>query len=240
MVESAVLFWAYENCKRVLREASPPGRELSLWQLAFAGAGAGAIVPFAQTPFEVVKCRLQVQNSETTGFRRYKGPIDVIVQTIKTEGIVNGLYRGYVSTLARDIPGNFVWYGIYEGVCMCMMPEGGTKADLGPWAHLLGGALSGVGYWTAFYPADTVKSMIQTNPDHTGKGFLETLVNIHKREGIRGLYRGWGVTVARAAPAHALIFAVYEQAMKLLRQQSTDSSLKTVMFTRRDTPFLRD
>ena len=237
MAENAVLFWAYDHCKRALGET--PDRELSLWQLSLAGAGAGAVVPFAQTPFEVVKCRLQVQSSATTGFRQYKGPVDVIVQTIKTEGILNGLYRGNVSTMARDIPGNFVWYGIYEGVCMYMTPEGGTKADLGPSAHLLGGALSGVGYWTAFYPADTVKSMIQTNPDHMGKGFGETLVNLYNREGMRGLYRGWGVTAARAAPAHALIFAVYEQTMKLLKQ-SSERDVKTIKFTRRDTPFLQD
>lgn len=50
--------------------------------------------------------------------------------------------------------------GTYEGVCKLMTPEGGTNADLGPTAHLLGGALAGVTYWTAFYPADTVKSLV--------------------------------------------------------------------------------
>ena len=97
-----------------------------------------------------------------------------------------------------------------------MTPVGGTKADLGPSAHLLGGALAGVGYWTAFYPADTVKSLIQTHPDHSGKGFVHTFNTVLQSEGIRGLYRGWGITCARAAPAHAAIFAVYEYTLKLL------------------------
>jgi hypothetical protein len=97
-----------------------------------------------------------------------------------------------------------------------MIPEGGTKHDLGTSSHLLGGALAGVGYWTAFYPADTVKSLIQTHPDHSGKGFVETFNNILQKEGIRGLYRGWGITALRAAPAHAAIFAVYEQTLKLM------------------------
>jgi hypothetical protein len=238
MAENAVLFWAYNQCKRALGEDVQAGHQLSLWELALAGAGAGVVVPFVQTPFEVVKCRLQVQCSASTGFRQYKGPIDVIVQTIKTEGIINGLYRGHVSTMARDIPGNYLWYGIYEGVCMLMIPQGGTKADLGPSAHLLGGALSGIGYWTAFYPADTVKSLIQTNPDHVGKGFIETMLNVIKREGIRGLYRGWAVTAARAAPSHALIFAVYEYIMKLLSNQSPKDpshSTRHVVVKRRDT-----
>ena len=80
-------------------------------------------------------------------------------------------------------------------------------------------ALAGVGYWTAFYPADTVKSMIQTNPEYFGKGFTETMRHVYRKEGVRGLYRGWGVTAARAAPAHALTFAVYEQTMTLLQPQ---------------------
>lgn len=190
MAENALLFWAYNHCKRALGEE--PGKELSLLQLSLAGAGAGALAPFVNTPVELVKCRLQVQSSAAAGsFTQYKGPIDVIVQTVKSDGFF-GLYRGHVSTLAREVPGNFVWYGIYEGVCKFMTPEGGTKADLGPKVHLLGGALSGVGYWTAFFPADTVKSMIQTNPDHYDKGFIETLIKVYQKEGVRGLYRGWG------------------------------------------------
>jgi hypothetical protein len=50
--------------------------------------------------------------------------------------------------------------GTYEGFCKWRTPEGGTKADLGPSTHLIGGALAGVMYWTAFFPADTVKSLV--------------------------------------------------------------------------------
>eukprot|EP00539_Tryblionella_compressa_P001329 CAMPEP_0178744988 /NCGR_PEP_ID=MMETSP0744-20121128/7062_1 /TAXON_ID=913974 /ORGANISM="Nitzschia punctata, Strain CCMP561" /LENGTH=304 /DNA_ID=CAMNT_0020398155 /DNA_START=188 /DNA_END=1102 /DNA_ORIENTATION=- len=230
MAENAVLFWMYAHCKRWIAFASggvdpivasktadqDDDDNMSLLQLSLAGAGAGFGAAFVLTPVELVKCRLQVQNSLSSGFRAYRGPMDVIVQTVKTEGIARGLYRGHASTLLREIPGNFVWYGTYEGVCKMMTPVDGTKADLGPSAHMLGGAAAGVGYWTAFYPADTVKSKIQTNPDHAGKGFIETFNVVLRQEGMRGLYRGWGITAARAAPAHAAIFAVYEYSLKLM------------------------
>jgi hypothetical protein len=138
MAENAVLFLAYNEIKRQMGES--PQRELSLLELSFAGAGAGAFVPFVLTPFELVKCRLQVQNSAAAGFVTYKGPIDCVIQTVRNEGIARGLYRGNMSTLLREIPGNFCWYGVYEGVCKFMTPEGGTKADLGTSTHLLGGA----------------------------------------------------------------------------------------------------
>ena len=38
-----------------------------------AGAGAGLVVPFVLTPVELIKCRLQVQNSISSEFRAYKG-----------------------------------------------------------------------------------------------------------------------------------------------------------------------
>mmetsp|Transcript_16446 Transcript_16446/g.25573 ORF Transcript_16446/g.25573 Transcript_16446/m.25573 type:complete len:354 (+) Transcript_16446:208-1269(+) len=230
MAENAVLFLVYNSFKRLLAgEFSPfnnakdhgninnKKEDLTLLQISIAGAGAGAVVPFVLTPVELIKCRLQVQNAgSNSGFRTYKGPLDVIVQTIKTDGIANGLYRGNSATLMREIPGNAAWYGVYEGVCKLMTPEGGSKADLGTSAHLIGGASAGVAYWTAFYPADTVKSYIQTNPNHNGSTFVRTMMSLYRSIGIRGLYRGWGITAARAAPSHAAIFATYEYAMKLM------------------------
>jgi hypothetical protein len=34
---------------------------------------------------------------------------------------------------------------------------------------------------------------------------------------MKGLYRGWAITATRAAPAHALIFAGYEQTLQWLK-----------------------
>ena len=39
---------------------------------------------------------------------------------------------------------------------------------------------------------------------------------IYATEGIAGLYRGWGITVLRAAPANAAVFFAYEMCMKFL------------------------
>jgi hypothetical protein len=213
--ENAVLFTAYGSFKRMLGET--PDHKLSLFQLATAGSGAGMVVSFVLTPFELIKCRLQVTQSIDPNFRAYKGPIDCVKQTLKNEG-VPGLFRGNASMLAREVPGNFAWYGVYEAACAHYIPEGGTKADVSPTVFLGAGALSGVSYWTAFYPADTVKSQIQTNPEFSGAGFLTTMRSIYQREGIAGLYRGWGITVLRAAPAHALIFYFYEMTTAALTQ----------------------
>ena len=214
MAENALLFTSYGMFKSVLQ--SSPNEELPWLSLAMCGAGSGAVVPLVLTPVELIKCRLQVQQSARGDFKAYKGPIDCIVRTIKEEGISRGLYKGNVSTMLREIPGNFCWYGTYEAVCILNTPPGGKKEDCSPIVHMIGGGAAGAMYWTAFYPADTVKSVVQTNPEFSDETFLTVFKNIYRAEGIRGLYRGWLITVIRAVPAHAAIFAVYEQVMKIL------------------------
>ena len=219
MAENAVLFLSYGEVKRLLGER--PGHELSLFQLCMAGGVAGGIVSFVLNPFEVIKVQMQVLNSEAAGKvakPKYTGVIDCVVQTIKNDGIVKGLYRGQTSLLLREIPGNICWYGVYEGVCLSQIPKGGTKRDLGMSTHLLGGACAGVAYWTAFYPADTVGSQMRANSSYASRGFVDVFMEIFKREGVAGLYKGWGITAARAAPAHALIFAMYEFTMDGFRR----------------------
>ncbi len=84
--------------------------------------------------------------------------------------------------------------------------------------HMLGGAAAGVAYWTVFYPADTVGSQMRANPGYAVRTFSDVFAGVYRREGYRGLYRGWCIMAIRAVPAHALIFAIYEQTMRLFRQ----------------------
>jgi hypothetical protein len=216
MAENGVLFLSYGEVKCRLGE-KPGEKELTIFELACSGAIAGGIASFFLNPFEVIKVQMQVMNS-TNAVRQYNGVLDCVVQTIKKEGIVKGLYRGQTSLLLREIPGNFVWYGVYEAVCKSQIPEGGTKRDLGISTHLLGGASAGVGYWSAFYPADTVGSQIRANPLYANRSFRHVFLDILRAEGWKGLYRGWGITVLRAAPSHALIFAMYEKTMGVFRR----------------------
>ena len=208
MMENAVLFAAYSRFQqqiRILKNSHDD--DLSLGELAMAGAGAGLVISFILTPVELIKCRLQVQQG-TAG-----GPLQVLWDTLKTDGS-RGLYRGHMSTIVREVPGNFCWYGTYESVCQACIPEGGTRKDLPTHVHLLGGATAGVAYWSFVFPADTIKSIIQTTTPSTS--FRQTFLSITNTHGLLGLYNGWGITVARAAPSHALVFATYEFVRKLL------------------------
>ncbi|KAK1020602.1 mitochondrial ornithine carrier protein, partial [Friedmanniomyces endolithicus] len=77
--------------------------------------------------------------------------------------------------------------------------------------QMLSGAVAGMAYNFLFYPADTIKSKMQTGELSHSDGrltFLGTGRELWRARGMKGLYRGCGITVARSAPSSALIFTI--------------------------------
>lgn len=243
MAENAVCFLAYGTIKKQLlvhkeqQQQQKAARnnnennntstsvELSYLDFSIAGAGSGAVVSFIMTPIELIKCRMQVSSQLPSPL--YRGSVDCLCQTIKQEGLLRGLYKGHMSTMYREVPGNFCWYLTYELVCDALSPVWDCARDELPvQAHMLGGAAAGVMYWAAIFPVDTVKSVLQTsNTSKTDavavpQSFHQALKSIYQEQGIRALYRGFSVTAARAAPANAVLFAGYEQTVQFLRKNT--------------------
>ena len=75
------------------------------------------------------------------------------------------------------------------------------------------GAAGGMSYWAVMYPADTIKSAMQTASKST---FSQTASAIYGAGGVRALYAGIAPTLLRAAPSNAAIFLVYEWAAQRL------------------------
>jgi len=217
MAEISTLMTSYGFFKRLLGE-TPDGPELAAWKLAIASGGAGVGVSLVLTPVELVKCKLQVQHTPGYEGTKYKGALECIYRICATESPF-GLMRGLTGTLVREIPGNVAWFGAYEAVCWSFRQQQVDKdAKLNPGIYMLAGACAGVAYWTLPYPADTVKSRIQTAPTGQRLKFWPTLQEILQKEGMRGLYRGWGVTALRAAPSNAAVFYAYEMCMAAMGQ----------------------
>jgi ornithine carrier protein len=64
-----------------------------------------------------------------------------------------------------------------------------------------------------FFPADTIKSRMQTSSVHSlspKARFWAEGISIYKQYGIKGLYRGCGITVMRSAPSSAFIFIIFD------------------------------
>merc|ERR1719215_2217634 len=221
MAECSTLFVAYGFMKRALEvdeDKATLANPVPMWKYFISGAGSGFFSAFVLTPVELVKCRLQVQAGlqaagEATVGKVYKGPIDCVAHIVKTDG-VRGLYKGNMGCLAREMPGNLAWFGAYELVLRGIQHAKGydKKKDVPLYWSALAGSAAGVAYWGVPFPADTLKSKMQTDARFSGLGYGEAFKTIVREDGFRGLYRGCGITCARAAPSHALLFFAYEVA----------------------------
>ncbi|PIA36588.1 hypothetical protein AQUCO_03300054v1 [Aquilegia coerulea] len=114
--ESSLLFGIYSQTKQSLQgevNSSKPQLQVIIPSAAFGGA----IISFILCPSELVKCRMQVQGTDSMVLKhnRYSGPLDCALKTIKNEG-VNGLFRGGLTTLLRESIGNAVFFSTYEYV----------------------------------------------------------------------------------------------------------------------------
>lgn len=242
MAENATLFVVYGQTQALLRRYFPPSSRdpsdpLPIPQLAFAGACAGAATSFVLTPLELVKVRMQVQMiaqeqfpatsklavstaKEISSRPPLPGPIKLFQSVLQQHGI-KGFWLGQTGTFIREVGGSVAWFSAFEGVARAFIAQRQSaspsrkisKDDLSSAEFMLAGAAAGICYTVILFPADCIKSTIQTGDElakgKQNSGFLAVGKEIYRARGISGLYSGCGVTVIRSAPSSAIIFWLY-------------------------------
>mmetsp|Transcript_48842 Transcript_48842/g.119608 ORF Transcript_48842/g.119608 Transcript_48842/m.119608 type:complete len:313 (+) Transcript_48842:42-980(+) len=188
--------------------------------VAASGALAGLGTTLVLTPVELVKCRLQVQQSSGDA-ARYRGVVHCVTDVLRTDG-VRGLFTGASGTLLREVPGNAIWFSTFEGVQRAQSASLGTpRNELGLLNTALAGGCAGALYWLIPFPTDTIKSYVQTGTraDGSTHSLRSAAADIYATGGVRAFYRGCGLTVARAFPSNAVIFCCYEYVSRWLGVQ---------------------
>ncbi|KAI6012913.1 mitochondrial carrier [Pisolithus microcarpus] len=178
------------------------------------GCSAGATESFVVVPFELVKIKLQDKSST------FAGPIDVVRQVVKKEGIL-GLYAGMEATFWR----HFWWNGGYFG-CIHQVRAVMPKAET-PQGQLFNNFVSGsVGGFVGTVlntPFDVVKSRIQGASKVPGvipkyNWTYPALVTIFREEGPTALYKGFAPKVLRLAPGGGVLLLVVEFTLGVFRK----------------------
>lgn len=199
-LENAVLFVSFNQAKRLLDvESSLTPLSKTVW----AGAFAGACASFVLTPVELIKCKLQVSNLSTTKTSHTK--ILPTIKSVLSERGFLGLWQGQSGTFIRESGGGAAWFTTYEVVKNYLASRRQAEQNT-TWELLASGASAGLAFNASIFPADTIKSTMQT--DHID--LSSATRKIYARQGIAGFYRGLGITLIRAVPANAAIFYTYE------------------------------
>lgn len=169
-------------------------------------------------PVSVVKTRMQVASKDTVE----RSAFSVVKGLLKTDGIP-GLYKGFGTVVTGAIPARIIFLTALETtkVASFKMLEPfklseTTKAAI---ANGIAGMSSSILSQAVFVPIDVVsqKLMVQGFSGHAEySGGLDVAHKLIRSDGIRGLYRGFGLSVMTYSPSSAVWWASYGSSQRFL------------------------
>ncbi|KYQ92706.1 ADP/ATP translocase [Tieghemostelium lacteum] len=194
------------------------------------GGTAGGVSKTIVAPIERVKLLLQVQSASTqiAADKQYKGIVDCFVRVSKEQGVIS-LWRGNLANVIRYFPTqalNFAFKDKYKKFFVRHSPkENFTLFFVG---NLLSGGAAGATSLLFVYPLDFARTRLAAdvgtggNRQFTGLG--QCIGSIYKRDGLIGLYRGFGVSVGGIFVYRAAFFGGYDTAKGFFLGDSKKSS----------------
>lgn len=217
--ENATLFVTYGVSQSLIKKhVLLTKEELTVPWLTLCGGISGVVASFVLTPIELIKCKMQVERVYST----HKSSVLHLIRQVWHQDGMKGFWFGQSGTLLRECGGSASWFGVYELAShefkKLRLGRVPTTEDTNTLPELLAsGASAGVAFNLSMFPADTIKSKMQTqsviNPENR-LTFPSAAKLIYKHGGLSAFYRGLGVTLIRAIPSNAVIFFTYENLKK--------------------------
>lgn len=213
-----------------LRASQQPAADIRLpadidWEMLdkskffILGAALFSGVSAALYPVVVLKTRQQVSST-------HQSCMSVGVNILRHEGFT-GMYRGFGTSLMGTIPARALYMSALE---ITKSNVGNTAVRVGlsePVAVAVANAAAGLSasmaaqlVWT---PVDVIsqrlmvqggQSMSQRSTNYSGG--IDAFRTIIKTDGLRGLYRGFGMSILTYAPSNALWWASYSMTQRMV------------------------
>ncbi|CAM8913337.1 unnamed protein product [Rhodiola kirilowii] len=194
-----------------------------------AGAVMGGMVHTIVAPIERAKLLLQTQESNQVivggGHRRFKGMCDCIARTVREEGILS-LWRGNGSSVIRYYPSvalNFSLKDLYRNIL-----RSGSDSENhlvpGAAANFIAGAAAGCTTLIIIYPLDIAHTRLAAdlgrNDVRQFRGICHFLSTIHKKDGIRGIYRGLPASLQGMVVHRGLYFGGFDTMKEIMSEEN--------------------
>nr|VZH99857.1 unnamed protein product [Spirometra erinaceieuropaei] len=216
----AAFFYAYEMGKRSSRHAGAP-----MWLSSMVGAGAGEITSLIiRVPFENVKQRTQSRPHRTVYY--------IASEIVQIEGW-RGLYRGFLSTMIRELPCSLIQFPVWEFIkklfaahnlskrssvitttgvdpasCIVVETENLTKGQFA-FCGFVAGAVAGA----VTTPVDVAKTriMLADKDSLLASGRILTALRVvYHESGVIGLFAGLAPRMGLMSIGGALFLGLYD------------------------------
>jgi solute carrier family 25 carnitine/acylcarnitine transporter 20/29 len=193
--------------------------------LFLAGGFGGFCLTLVQSPFDVIKMRLQLSRQPEAV------PLNapqVIRNIVRAEGL-RGFWRGITPPLVTAMPLYAVVMGSYDGFRHGVQQlSGRPRGDLRDTA--VAGALVALPTTFLYTPIDRVKIALQADGRRLSAGLpaeyrsvIDAVQKLWRSGGLTSLYRGFWITLARDVPAWSIYFVTFSAAKRVL--SSSDAVL---------------
>ncbi|KAH9778166.1 mitochondrial substrate carrier family protein [Citrus sinensis] len=231
LATGATYFGFIESTKKWIEESHP-----SLgghWAHFIAGAVGDTLGSFVYVPCEVMKQRMQVQGtikswgsilmkdnicvkSNLQMYGYYTGIYQAGSSIWREQGL-RGLYAGYWSTLARDVPFAGLMVMFYEALKdlteygkQRWIPSLNSYVNISIEGLVLGGLAGGFSAYLTT-PLDVIKTRMQVQGSTARyNGWSDAVRKIWMTEGMTGMFRGSIPRITWYIPASALTFMAVE------------------------------
>ncbi|KAI6209642.1 putative carrier protein PET8 [Aphelenchoides besseyi] len=162
-----------------------------------------------RVPTEVVKQNAQVSSKRSA--------LKITVDLWRQSGF-RAFYRGFTTTLAREIPFAFVEYPLWEYLKKRIAKDNQRAT---PIQSAFCGSIAGVVAAGLTTPLDVAKTRIMLSTQQLS--MLQVLVQIAQRDGYCSLFAGIAPRCAWMGIGGYIYFFAYEQAMHMMRTQNASS-----------------
>nr|XP_020140948.1 S-adenosylmethionine mitochondrial carrier protein [Microcebus murinus] len=173
-----------------------------------AASGGEVVACLIRVPSEVVKQRAQVSASSRT--------FQIFSNILYEEGI-RGLYRGYKSTVLREIPFSLVQFPLWESLKALWSCRQGRAAE--SWQSAVCGALAGGFAAAVTTPLDVAKTRImlaKAGSSSASGNVLSALHGVWRSQGLTGLFAGVVPRVAAISLGGFIFLGAYDKTRSFL------------------------
>lgn len=187
-----------------------------------AGGISGALAKTLAAPMERVKLLLQTQeaNKRLDG-RKYNGIVDCFVRCVKEEGVAS-LWRGNWANVIRYFPTQAINFSVKDALNRNFCPYD-PKKEPGKFfvGRLMSGGSAGAISLVFVYPLDFARTRLGVDVGKAANerqfnGLMDCCAKIYKTDGLPGLYKGFGISVAGIFVYRAFYFGGYDAGKKFI------------------------
>ncbi|XP_073962338.1 mitochondrial S-adenosylmethionine carrier protein-like isoform X2 [Choristoneura fumiferana] len=217
MPGAALFFVSYETAKALTEPLVPP----AFVPVAHSGSAAIAelFACLIRVPTEIAKQRKQTY----VGVDK-RSSFSILYNAYKLEGIRRGLFRGYLSTVARDLPFGVIDIPIWEWLKEQVRRR--NNGEVTSFQSACCGAAAAIVAGTVTTPFDVAKTrIILAEVEHTSAHSLriQTVLRVIYREaGLRGLFAGCTTRVIALMLGSFVFFGVYEEVKSIVEKKLKD------------------